>query len=115
MEFELDPEFLEYDEGEPQPTRFLKDTSKSVVSRNSSPDIPFDVSLNPYRGCEHGCSYCYARPSHEYLGFSPGLDFERLILVKEDAPRLLEKEMRKPGWEPKTMLHSGITDPYQTI
>lgn len=271
--FELDPEFLEHDEGEPEPTRFLKDTSKSVVSRNSSPDIPFDVSLNPYRGCEHGCSYCmagdtpilmadgthkplgelrngdqiygtrreghyrrlvitevldhwsstkvayrvtladgtelvasgdhrfltergwkhvtgaeqgrerrpyltrndklmgfghaanpakdlvglalkstaelkitaieslheampmydittgtgdfiangivshncYARPSHEYLGFSAGLDFERLILVKEDAPKLLEKELRKPSWEPKTMLLSGITDPYQPI
>src|SRR5690625_6540381 len=115
MEFELDPEFLEYDEGEPQPTRFLKDTSKSVVSRNTSPDIPFDASLNPYRGCEHGCSYCYARPSHEYLGLSAGLDFERVIFVKENAAALLEAELRRPSWKPQLLQLSGITDPYQPV
>ncbi|MEX2534960.1 MAG: PA0069 family radical SAM protein [Trueperaceae bacterium] len=113
--YQPDPDAFEPEDDVDRRTRFLRDSTRSVISRNSSPDIPFDVSLNPYRGCEHGCAYCYARPTHEYLGFSPGLDFERMIMVKEDAPKLLERELRKPSWQPKTMLLSGVTDPYQPI
>ncbi|MDA8016021.1 MAG: PA0069 family radical SAM protein [Thermoanaerobaculia bacterium] len=96
-------------------TQYLRDASRSLISRNQSPDVPFDVSLNPYRGCEHGCAYCYARPSHEYLGFSAGLDFESRILVKEDAPELLRRELTSPNWAPQTLALSGITDPYQPV
>lgn len=102
------------DPDDPAPgTRFFRDASRSIVARNRSPDIPFDVSVNPYRGCEHGCIYCYARPTHEYLGFSAGLDFETRILVKEDAAALLRKELMSPRWEPKVIAMSGVTDPYQ--
>jgi DNA repair photolyase len=94
-------------------TEFLRDTSRSVISHNDSPDIPFSHSLNPYRGCEHGCIYCYARPTHEYLGFSAGLDFESRILVKEDAALLLRRELAAPKWQPDTLVMSGVTDPYQ--
>lgn len=97
------------------PTEYLRDDSRSVISRNQSPDVPFEVSLNPYRGCEHGCAYCYARPTHEYLGFSAGLDFESKILVKEDAAELLRRELESPSWEPSTLALSGVTDPYQPI
>ncbi len=76
-------------------TQFFHDISRSIIARNTSPDIGFDASVNPYRGCEHGCIYCYARPTHEYLGFSAGLDFETKILVKTDAPALLRKELRR--------------------
>ena len=106
------------DEGtgpEKTPTRFLADPSRSVLSYNNSPDVGFDVSLNPYRGCEHGCVYCYARPTHEYLGFSAGLDFETRILVKEDAPLLLRRELMSPRWQPQPVALSGNTDPYQPI
>src|ERR1700688_182786 len=96
-------------------TEFLRDTSRSLITRNDSPDIPFSVSLNPYRGCEHGCIYCYARPTHEYLGFSAGLDFESRIMVKEDAPRLLRRELASPRWQPQTLVMSGVTDPYQPV
>lgn len=96
-------------------TRYLRDASRTVIARNDSPDIPFDASLNPYRGCEHGCAYCYARPTHEYLGLSPGLDFETRILVKEDAPELLERELSRPGWRPRVIALSGVTDPYQPV
>lgn len=96
-------------------TRFVDDTSRSVISTNTSPDLGFDASLNPYRGCEHGCSYCYARPTHEYLGLSAGLDFERVIFVKRQAARLLEAELRSRAWVPKTLMLSGVTDPYQPI
>jgi DNA repair photolyase len=98
-----------------RPTQFLRDLSVSVISRNDSPDIPFRVSLNPYRGCEHGCAYCYARPTHEYLGFSAGLDFESRILVKERAPELLRKELSASSWVPQWMALSGVTDPYQPV
>ena len=81
--------------------------------QNDSPDVGFEVSLNPYRGCEHGCIYCYARPTHEFLGFSAGLDFETKILVKEDAPELLRKELSSPTWKPRALGLSGVTDPYQ--
>lgn len=97
------------------PTRFLKDQSRSIISRNASPDVGFDASINPYRGCEHGCSYCYARPSHEYLGLSAGLDFESQILVKENAAELLAAELASPGWQPQVLGVSGVTDAYQPI
>ena len=96
-------------------TRFLRDTSRSVIARNESPDVDFDASINPYRGCEHGCAYCYARTTHEYLGFSAGLDFETRILVKENAPELLAHELAAPGWEPQVLGLSGVTDPYQPV
>jgi len=96
-------------------TLFLRDDSRTIVARNESPDVPFEVSINPYRGCEHGCIYCYARPYHEYLGFSAGLDFETRILVKERAPELLQQELASPRWVPQVLGISGVTDPYQPI
>lgn len=92
---------------------YLFDDSKSVVSENDSPDIPFRYSLNPYRGCAHGCAYCYARNSHEYLGFNAGLDFETKIVVKREAPRLFREFLARPVWRPETITVSGITDCYQ--
>ena len=97
------------------PTEILRDASRSILSHNDSPDVPFDTSINPYRGCEHGCIYCYARPSHEYLGFSAGLDFETRILVKENAAALLRKELSARSWKPQRVVMSGVTDPYQPI
>ncbi|MFQ5526117.1 MAG: PA0069 family radical SAM protein [Thermoanaerobaculia bacterium] len=97
------------------PTEFLTDESRSIIARNESPDVGFDASINPYRGCEHGCSYCYARPTHEYLGLSAGLDFETRILVKENAPELLADELAAPRWQPQVLGLSGVTDPYQPI
>jgi DNA repair photolyase len=102
-------------EGDPAPTRVFPDTSRSIISRNDSPDIPFDASLNPYRGCEHGCSYCFARPTHEYLGLSAGLDFERTLFAKPDAPTLLAAELAKPSWRPRHLAMSGVTDAYQPV
>lgn len=103
-------------EQDPAPTtRFLRDRSQSIITYNDSPDIPFRASINPYRGCEHGCSYCYARISHEFLGFSAGLDFETKIMVKEDAPRLLRKELASRSWKPQLLAMSGVTDCYQPI
>ena len=96
-------------------THFFRDRSSSILSFNDSPDIGYEASLNPYRGCEHGCIYCYARPTHEYLGFSAGLDFETKIMVKEDAPRLLRQALSAPGWVPKVIALSGVTDPYQPV
>jgi DNA repair photolyase len=96
-------------------TQYFRDGSKSVITRNSSPDVGFETSLNPYRGCEHGCIYCYARPTHEYLGFSAGLDFESKIMVKTNAPELLRAELESPRWQPQTLVMSGVTDPYQPI
>src|SRR6266849_10166142 len=96
-------------------TQFFRDDSKSIITRNNSPDVGFETSLNPYRGCEHGCIYCYARPTHEYLGFSAGLDFESKIMVKIDAPELLRAELESPRWKPQTLVMSGVTDPYQPI
>ncbi|HTG32805.1 MAG TPA: PA0069 family radical SAM protein [Thermoanaerobaculia bacterium] len=108
---------VERDEEVPGPewieTELLRDTSKSIIAYNDSPDVGFSASVNPYRGCEHGCVYCYARPFHEYLGFSAGLDFESRILVKEDAPALLRKELSSPKWKPQTVAMSGVTDCYQ--
>ncbi len=96
-------------------TRFYRDSAKSILVKNDSPDIPFTWSLNPYRGCEHGCVYCYARPYHEYLGLSSGIDFESMIFVKEDAPRLLAAELAKPSWQVETIALGGVTDVYQPI
>ncbi len=96
-------------------TEFLRDDSRTILSKNDSPDVPFTYSVNPYRGCEHGCIYCYARPTHEYLGLSAGLDFETKILVKEKAPELLRREFGLPRWTPQIVALSGVTDPYQPI
>jgi DNA repair photolyase len=96
-------------------TIFLKDTSRSIIAYNDSPDVGFEASLNPYRGCEHGCIYCYARPTHEYLGFSAGLDFETKILVKEAAPDLLRQELSSRSWKPQVVAVSGVTDSYQPV
>lgn len=106
----------EGDDEDPRPdprTVYLEDQSKSILSTNDSPDVGLEVSLNPYRGCEHGCIYCYARPTHEYLGFSAGLDFETKIFVKHDAPRLLRDTLMSPRYVPKPIAFSGVTDPYQ--
>jgi DNA repair photolyase len=101
-------------EEDPAPrTMFLRDTSATLINYNDSPDIPFTASINPYRGCEHGCAYCYARPFHEYLGFSAGLDFETKIMVKTDAPALLRRELGSPRWQPQPIAMSGVTDCYQ--
>ncbi len=94
-------------------TQFFPDGSKSIIAYNDSPDVGFDASINPYRGCEHGCVYCYARPTHEYLGFSAGLDFETKIMVKEDAPELLRRELSSRKWQPQLLGISGVTDCYQ--
>ncbi|HEX6938779.1 MAG TPA: PA0069 family radical SAM protein [Longimicrobiales bacterium] len=108
------PDPAERDPDDPGPrTCLLRDPSRRIIARNDSPDVGFDASINPYRGCEHGCIYCYARPFHEYLGFSAGLDFETQILVKEDAPELLRAELSSPRWEPQAIALSGVTDPYQ--
>jgi DNA repair photolyase len=96
-------------------TEVFKDTSRSVISYNDSPDVGFSASLNPYRGCEHGCIYCYARPTHEYLGLSAGLDFETKLFAKPDAPELLRAELQKKSWQPQTLVMSGVTDCYQPI
>jgi DNA repair photolyase len=96
-------------------TQYFRDGTKSLITRNNSPDVGFETSLNPYRGCEHGCIYCYARPTHEYLGFSAGLDFESKIMVKTNAPELLRAELESPRWRPQTLVMSGVTDPYQPI
>src|SRR5215468_145272 len=96
---EPDPECAP-DDQPAQATQFYRDSSRTALAENDSPDIGFRFSLNPYRGCEHGCIYCYARPSHEYLGFSAGLDFERKLMVKTDAPDLLRAALSAPRWEP---------------
>jgi DNA repair photolyase len=105
---------LEDEESAPG-TVYLRDPTRTLIATNDSPDVGFEASINPYRGCEHGCIYCFARPTHEYLGFSAGLDFETKILVKEDAPSLLWDELNSKKWEPKTLAISGVTDPYQPI
>jgi hypothetical protein len=96
-------------------TEVQVERARRIITRNQSPDISFDRSINPYRGCEHGCSYCFARPTHANMGLSPGLDFETKLFVKPDAPRLLEKELAEPGYEPRTIAIGTNTDPYQPI
>jgi DNA repair photolyase len=114
---DLDVVDFDPDEGERprRETQFFRDGTKTIITRNNSPDVGFETSLNPYRGCEHGCIYCYARPTHEYLGFSAGLDFESKIMVKTNAPELLRAELERPGWKPQVLVMSGVTDPYQPI
>ena len=114
LSLERDADWNPEEDPAPQ-TQFLRDLSQSAITYNKSPDIPFDASLNPYRGCEHGCAYCYARPTHEYLGFSAGLDFESRIMVKENAPELLRRELASPRWKPQMLALSGVTDCYQPI
>ncbi len=99
----------------PLRTTVAIDATKTIIARNQSPDIPFDRSINPYRGCEHGCIYCFARPTHAYLGLSPGLDFETKLLMKPDAARLLDLELRQPGYKPAVIAMGTNTDPYQPI
>jgi DNA repair photolyase len=99
----------------PFKTTVTVDATRSIITRNDSPDISFDRSINPYRGCEHGCVYCFARPTHAYLGLSPGLDFESKLFVKPDAPRLLERELSAAGYQPRTIAIGTNTDPYQPI
>jgi DNA repair photolyase len=111
IEVAIDPE---YEDPDPR-TRYFRDASRTVLSTNQSPDIPFAASLNPYRGCLHACVYCYARPTHEYLGLSPGLDFETQIFVKDDAPELLAQALGRKSWKPQVIALSGVTDPYQPI
>lgn len=111
---ELDS-FAEEEELKKIPTQFYHDNSKSIIARNDSYDIGFEYSFNPYRGCEHGCIYCYARPSHEFLGFSSGTDFESKIMVKKDAPALLEAEFNKKSYRPDFIMFSGNTDCYQPV
>lgn len=101
-------------EEDPLPhTQFFRDRTTTIITYNDSPDVGFEASVNPYRGCEHGCIYCYARPFHEYLGFSSGLEFETKIMVKENAPKLLREELSSPKWKPKVIAMSGVTDCYQ--
>jgi DNA repair photolyase len=110
LHVELDPE----PEGRAE-TKVLRDRTRSILAFNDSPDVGFDAGVNPYRGCGHGCSYCYARPTHEYLGFSAGLDFETRILVKEEAPSLLRKTLSSRSWTPQVIGLSGNTDAYQPV
>lgn len=113
IDFEPDPESAAENPG-PR-TQFFRDSTRTVIASNDSPDVGFDYSVNPYRGCEHGCIYCYARPTHEYFGLSAGLDFETKIFVKEDAPELLRRELSSPRWKPAVIAMSGVTDPYQPV
>ena len=115
IDVDFEPGESAAERGDVPPTELFRDDSKTVLSRNDSPDLGFEYSLNPYRGCEHGCIYCYARPTHEYLGFSAGLDFESRILVKERAPELLRAALLNPRWKPQVIVLSGVTDPYQPI
>ena len=114
LELTLDP--AEFDPDDPRPkTLYFKDTSKSFITYNNSPDIGYNASVNPYRGCSHGCIYCYARQTHEYLGFSAGLDFETKIMVKTDVPKLLRRDLSAKKWQPQMVGFSGVTDIYQPI
>jgi DNA repair photolyase len=114
VQMDFVPDYDELDPEGPGPaTVFLRDATRSIIARNDSPDVGFDASVNPYRGCEHGCIYCFARPSHEYFGLSAGLDFETRIFVKEDAPELLRQALASPSWQCETIAMSGVTDCYQ--
>jgi len=110
-DLEWDREYL--NQRHDRPVEYLADTTQSIISENNSPDIPFRYSLNPYRGCLHGCAYCYARNSHEYLGFNAGLDFETKIVVKHDAAKLFREFLSNDAWKPEEVVFSGVTDCYQ--
>lgn len=111
-DYQLDEETGEKPSGK---TKLIPDHTKEILSTNNSPDIPFTFGLNPYRGCEHGCIYCYARPTHEFLGYSAGLDFESKIMVKYDAAKKLRETFNSKKWTPETVVMSGVTDPYQPV
>jgi len=119
LALDLDPDVVQNDPASedetcPNPkTAFFEDLSETIISRNDSPDIGFNAGINPYRGCEHGCAYCYARPYHEYLGFSAGLEFETKIVVKRRAAELLHRELSRPKYQPEPVTMSGVTDCYQ--
>ena len=115
IKIELDAEFNPEKDISPLKTQFFQDCTKSILNQSDSPDLGPMTTLNPYRGCEHGCVYCFARPTHEYFGLSLGLDFESKIFVKQNAPELLEKEFSKRSWQPRPIIMSGATDPYQPI
>lgn len=108
-------EYKEVDEEKKVQTIFYNDNSQTILAKNNSPDLGLGYSINPYRGCEHGCIYCYARPTHEFLGFSAGLDFETKIMVKHDAAKLLEEAFMKKSWTPQSIFFSGNTDCYQPV
>ncbi len=116
-----DPDYAELLAADPEaarpevPVRYYDDASRSLLASNQSPDVPFEVSLNPYRGCAHGCFYCFARPTHEYLGWSAGLDFETRIAVKREAPALLRKALASPRWKPQVVALGAVTDAYQPV
>ncbi len=112
---EYEPSEEEVAQGISPKTIFYKDTAKSIITRNDSPDVGFNAGINPYRGCEHGCIYCYARPTHEFLGLSLGLDFETKIFIKGDAPKLLRKELSSKKYESEAIVISGNTDCYQPV
>jgi len=111
----MDEALRERPEGAQVATEVIEDRSRSILNRVESPDLPMEWTINPYRGCEHGCAYCYARPTHEALGFSSGLDFERKIVAKRDAAAVLRRELARPGWRAQPVMMSGVTDPYQPI
>ena len=111
----FDDGWQNFEELPPFKTTVTLDSTRKIIARNDSPDISFDRSINPYRGCEHGCIYCFARPTHAYLGLSPGLDFETKLFAKPDAPKLLERELSAPGYVPRTIAIGTNTDPYQPI
>lgn len=120
LTFEEEDEYLEFDEGAVEAkknlrTEYYPDQTQSIVASNDSPDIPFRYSINPYRGCAHGCSYCYARPYHEYLGFNAGLDFETKVMVKENAALLFRNWLCRKSWRSEPIAFSGVTDCYQPI
>lgn len=117
LSYRPDPDIqCEAEEDQPAPqTRLLRDPSRKILTYNDSPDVGFSVSVNPYRGCEHGCIYCYARPTHEWLGFSSGLDFETKILVKDRAPELLATALASRSWKPQGIFLSGVTDAFQPV
>jgi len=115
---EPDYEHLEWDaeplkEAERRQVEYLPDVARTIVTENSSPDVPFRYSINPYRGCLHGCSYCYARPNHEYIGLNAGIDFETKIFVKHEAPALFREFLAKRSWKPEPITFSGVTDCFQ--
>jgi len=111
----LDARRREHPDGSQVRTEFIDDNTRTIINRVDSPDQPFDWTINPYRGCEHGCIYCYARPTHETLGFTCGIDFETKIMVKREAPALLRRELASPKWRGEPITMSGVTDPYQPI
>src|SRR5262245_56623160 len=115
LQLEPDPEEEHDLDRPPRRTLYLRDFTQTIIAHNHSPDVGFESSINPYRGCEHGWLYCYARPTHEYLGFSAGLDFESRIMVKENAAELLTAELSSPRSKPQTLVMSGVTDPYQPV